>query len=59
MAFVLLAAIFLTSSGFLVSTLATPATPTAIAPAETAAAEAIAPVSAPRSDEDMTARPAN
>ena len=58
MAFVL-AAIFLTSSGFLVSTLFTPATPTAIAPAETAATEVIAPVSAPSSGDGMTGHPAN
>jgi hypothetical protein len=59
MEFVLLAAIFLTSSGFLVSSLFTPATPTAITPAATGATEAIAPASAPSSEEDMTGRPPN
>jgi hypothetical protein len=52
MGFVLLAAIFLTSSGFLVGALPASTVPTAIAPAP---AEAIAPVCAPGSGEDRAA----
>jgi hypothetical protein len=56
MAFVLLAAIFLTSSGFLVSTLPASAPPATLTPAP---AEAIAPAPASSHGEDTTAWPRN